>query len=55
MKKLITIIAFATAVLAAPAFAKGSATSNERPGAGNQYQHNDPLDWVHDRAKGYIG
>jgi hypothetical protein len=59
MKKLITIVALATAVLAVPAFAKGSATPDARSGsgsgAGNRYQQNDPLDWIHDRAKGYVG
>ena len=55
MKKLIAIVAVATAVLATPAFAKSNATTNERSGAGNSYQQNDPLDWVRDHAKGYIG
>jgi hypothetical protein len=55
MKKLITIVALVTAVLATPAFSKSNGTSNERPGAGNSYQQNDQLDWVHDHAKGYIG
>ena len=53
MKKLIAIVAFATAVISAPAFAKGNATySNHRPAS---YQQNDSLDWVRDHAKGYIG
>jgi hypothetical protein len=56
MKTLITIIALATALISAPALAKSNATyPNDRPGAGNSYQQNDSLDWVHDHAKGYIG
>jgi len=54
MKKLIAIVALAAAVSSAPAFARSNATySGHRPVP--VYQQNDSLEWVHDRAKGYIG
>ncbi len=54
MKKLITFVVLATAALSAPAFAKSYSTPSDQRN-GPAYQQNDSLDWVHDRAKGYIG
>jgi hypothetical protein len=52
MKKLITVIALATTVISAPAFAK---TSVRGTAATQQQMQDQGIPWVVDHAKGYEG